>query len=76
MELFTVDEVKNLHHDKSVEDESKVSREYSKFTVNLLIVAVPAHCFESPAPNRSTYNSVFPFEFGMASEYCLVIRVD
>lgn len=76
MEFFAVDEVEHLHHDKSVEDESKVSREYSELTVNLFIVAVSAHCFESPAPDCSTDDAVFPFELRMASEDCLVVRVN
>lgn len=68
MKFFGIDEVKNLHHDEGIEDESKMPRKYSVLLINVSIVIIPVDMFESSTSYSSTDDSIFPFIFRMSSE--------
>lgn len=75
MKFFCINEVKHLHHNKCVENKSEMSWKYSKLSINVLIVFISVHMFESPTSYSTTNDSIFPFILRMSSKYGAIIGI-
>jgi hypothetical protein len=75
MEFFGVEKVKDLHHDKGVEDEGKVSREDPELPVTIFIVVVTIDKLHPTASDMPANNPILPLAFRPGQEGGGIIRV-
>ncbi len=75
MEFFGVEEVKDLHHHKGVEDEGKVSREDPELPVTIFIVVITIDKLHPTAPDMPSNNPILPLAFRPGQERGGIIRV-
>lgn len=75
MELFAIQEVKDLHHDEGVKNESEMSRKNPELFVHCLVVFTSIDSLKSATSNRATNNTISPFMLWVRSKYCFIVRV-
>ena len=73
MELTTVEEVEDLHHHKSIEDERKMPGVNMQFFMNLAIVIPSIDPVKSPRSDSPTDFSVMVFIFWMTPEEGIIV---
>ena len=75
MEFSRVDKIENLHHDKCIEDESKVSGVNFGCIKDLTIVFITRNSIESATSNISSNDSIEPLVLRMACKSRRIIRI-
>lgn len=75
MQFLTVNKIKELQHNKGIEDKSKMPREYSKLRVYFKIIRISINLSKPTTPYSTSNLTIMPFIFRMSGKYLPVMSV-